>query len=141
VPYSKDYLNKELQSFLLNKNVKIYSAYYNNELIAAAMIIYSNNSAFYHHGASNRKYPNITASELLQWTAIKEAKQNGLRFYNFWGIAGAEKSKHPWSGLTKFKRGFGGYEEAYLHAQDHIINKKYWLNYLLETIRRIKRGY
>ncbi|MEI6597294.1 MAG: peptidoglycan bridge formation glycyltransferase FemA/FemB family protein [bacterium] len=142
VPYTKDYLNKELRSFLQNDKIKIYLAYYHKELIAAAMIVYANNSAFYHHGASIRKYSNITASELLQWTAIKEAKQNGLSYYNFWGIVKEEgNKKHPWSGLTKFKRGFGGFEEEYLHAQDYVLSIKYWLNYLIEITRKIRRGY
>lgn len=141
VPYTKDYLDKELQSFLQNDKIKIYLAYYRKELIAAAMIVYANDSAFYHHGASIRKYSNITASELLQWTALKEAKKNGLSYYNFWGIVREEEAKHPWAGLSKFKKGFGGREEEYLHAQDYVLSIKYWLNYLIEIIRKIKRGY
>jgi len=141
IPYAKDYLNKELQSFLQSDKIKIYLAYYHKELIAGAMIVYANNSAFYHHGASIRKYPNITASELLQWTAIKEAKNNNLSYYNFWGIVKAGKTDHPWAGLSKFKKGFGGFEEEYLHAQDYVLSIKYWLNYLIEIRRKIKRGY
>lgn len=141
VPYTKDYLNKELQSFLQNNKIKIYFAYYQKELIATAMIVYANSSAFYHHGASIRKYSNITASELLQWTAIKEVKRDGLAYYNFWGIVNEKEKKHPWAGLSKFKKGFGGFEEEYLHAQDYVLSKKYWLNYLIEMIRKIKRGY
>jgi len=141
VPYTKDYLNKELQSFLQNNKIKIYFAYYQKELIATAMIVYTNNSAFYHHGASIRKYSNITASELLQWIAIKEAKQNGLSYYNFWGIVNEREKKHPWVGLSKFKKGFGGFAEEYLHAQDYVLSTKYWLNYLIEITRKIKRGY
>jgi lipid II:glycine glycyltransferase (peptidoglycan interpeptide bridge formation enzyme) len=105
------------------------------------MIVYTNNSAFYHHGASIRKYSNITASELLQWIAIKEAKQNGLSYYNFWGIVREKEKNHPWAGLSKFKKGFGGFEEEYLHAQDYVLRVKYWLNYLIEITRKIKRGY
>ncbi|MDP2736806.1 MAG: peptidoglycan bridge formation glycyltransferase FemA/FemB family protein [bacterium] len=141
VPYTKDYLEKELQSFLQNDKIKIYLAYYHKELIAAAMVVYANNSAFYHHGASIRKFSNITASELLQWAAIEEAKKNGLSYYNFWGIVRGEGTKHPWAGLSKFKKGFGGFEEEYLHAQDYVLSIKYWLNYLIEIIRKIKRGY
>jgi len=141
VPYAKDYLEKELQSFLKNDKIKIYLAYYQKELIAAAMVVYANNSAFYHHGASIRKFSNITASESLQFEAIKEAKINGLSYYNFWGIVKEKETKHPWAGLSKFKRGFGGFEEEYLHAQDYILTVKYWLNYLIEIIRKIKRGY
>lgn len=141
IPFTKNYLEKELHSFLQSLKIKIYLAYYHKELIAAAMVVYANNSAFYHHGASIRKYPNITASELLQWAAIKEAKENGLAYYNFWGIVKVKENKHPWAGLSKFKRGFGGREEEYLHAHDYIISIKYWLNFLIEILRKNMRGY
>jgi len=141
VPFSEKYLAKELQSFLQSNKVKIYLAHYNDEPIAAAMIVYSNDSAFYHHGASIRKYSNITAAELLQWTAIQDAQLQGLKYYNFWGIAPAGENNHPWAGLTKFKTGFGGFSDQYLHAQDYILKNKYWLNYIIEKLRKIKRNY
>ncbi|GAI33015.1 unnamed protein product, partial [marine sediment metagenome] len=33
------------------------------------------------------------ASYLLQWEAIKEAKNRGCKLYNFWGIAEIESKK------------------------------------------------
>jgi len=59
----------------------------------------------------------------------------------FWGIAPENRPKHPWTGLTLFKTGFGGYKEEYLHCQDLPVTLKYWLNYTVEKMRRIKRGY
>jgi len=141
VPFTKDYLKKELAAFVKNDKIMLYFAYYQAEPIATAMIIFSHDSAFYHHGASSRKFTKAAASELIQWTAISEAKSRGLKFYNFWGIAPEASPNHPWAGLTKFKRGFSGKSEAYLHAQDYILTKKYWLNYLIEKLRKLKRGY
>jgi len=48
--------------------------------------------------------------------------------------------KHPWYGLTLFKMGFGGYEKEYVKTQDLPLSPKYWLNYIIEKIRKIKRG-
>ncbi|NCO79882.1 hypothetical protein CO116_03760 [Candidatus Falkowbacteria bacterium CG_4_9_14_3_um_filter_38_19] len=141
VPFSEDYIKKEFEIFSKENKILLYLAEYNKEIIAAAMIIFTNNSGFYHHGASTKKYPHITAAELIQWQAICEAKNRGLKLYNFWGIAPATGKNHPWSGLTMFKKGFGGFSEEYLHAQDLPLNKKYWINYLVEKIRTIKRGY
>jgi len=141
VPFSKNYLTEELRAFAPSGKIKIYLAFYNDELIAGAIIVYSCDSAFYHHGASNRKFSNINETELIQWQAILDAKNRGLKFYNFWGIAPDNEPKHPWAGLSKFKKGFGGVAEKYLHAQDYALTSKYWLNYLIEKLRKIKRGY
>ena len=141
VPFTKDYLKKELAAFVKNDKIMLYFAYYQAEPIATAMIIFSHDSAFYHHGASSRKFTKVAASELIQWTAIGQAKSRGLKFYNFWGIAPETAPNHPWTGLTRFKKGFGGFSEEYLHAQDYALTKKYWLNYLIEKLRKIKRRY
>ena len=118
----------------------MFIADYHDEPIAVAMIVISNGSAFYHHGASTQKFPKITASYLLRWQAIQYAQLRGCRYYNFWGISPVDKPKHPWAGLSLFKQGFGGFSEAYMHAQDYPLKSKYWLNLAIECARRIKRG-
>jgi len=47
---------------------------------------------------------------------------------------------HPWYGLTLFKMGFGGYKKEYVKTQDLPLSKKYWLNYIIENLRKTKRG-
>jgi len=52
-----------------------------------------------------------------------------------------EKSDHRFAGLSLFKRGFGGEDFEYLHAQDLIINyPKYLINYAIESIRKTIRN-
>lgn len=141
VPFSKEYIKKEFEIFTEKDKALLFLAYYRKELVATAVIIFSRHSAFYHHGASIRKYANIPASELLQWETIRECQKRGIKKYNFWGVVPENLTKHPWVGLSRFKRGFGGYEEEYLHVQDLPLTYKYWLNYAVEKLRRIKRGY
>ncbi|MEK7451286.1 MAG: peptidoglycan bridge formation glycyltransferase FemA/FemB family protein [Patescibacteria group bacterium] len=140
VPFSEDYLKKEFESFIGDNQVMLFFAEYKNEIISAAMIIFFGGSVFYHHGASSLKYPRSSASYLLQWEAIKEAKNRGCRFYNFWGIAPENNPKHPWAGLTLFKKGFGGFSEEYIPAHDFVIKYSYWFVCLIEKIRKIRRG-
>lgn len=141
VPFSRDYIKKEFEIFSKEKNILIFFAKYNDEVIATAMIIYCNGSGFYHHGASTRNHTAVPASEFLQWQAIREAKKRGMNLYNFWGVAPEDSVNHPWLGLSRFKKGFGGFCEEYIHAQDYPITMKYWLNFAVETFRRIKRRY
>lgn len=141
VPFSMDYLQKQFQALGPNDEILIFLGKYKENIVSSAVIVYWQNCAFYHHGASLSKYNKWPVSYLLQWEAIKEAKRRGCEFYNFWGIAPSEKKNHPWAGLTLFKQGFGGYKKEYVKNQDLPLSPVYWLTYLLELIRRFKRGF
>lgn len=120
-------------------NAHLYMASHNNELLSGAIVVNRGNQAIYHHGASIPSQ--IPASYLLQWKAIQKAKNEGLKFYNFWGIAPEENTNHPWKGLTLFKKGFGGTATEFIHAHDIALSPLYAVTYFHETIRRVKRGY
>ncbi len=139
IPFSRDYLKKEFDSFAPENRISIFFAKHGGQVLSSAIIVFYGNSAFYHHGAS--QYSKIPASYLLMWRIIREAKKRGCRKFNFWGIAPEDKPKHPWTGLTLFKTGFGGERQEYLHCQDLPITAKYWFNWIIETVRRRKRGY
>ncbi len=140
-PFAKSYLLKEFETFRTHGRVRFFFASHKGQTISTAMILFSSQSAFYHHGASSHAFSKINASCAVQWEAIREAKRRGCKFYNFWGIAPPDQPKHPWTGLSLFKMGFGGEAESYLHAQDKPLTKKYWINCLIETIRAYKRGF
>ncbi len=139
VPFSLNYLEKELESFLKDNNALIFLGRYRNEIMASAIIIYWQNFGFYHQGASDTKHSKIPVSYLLQWEAIKEAKKRRCDYYSFWGIAPEDKKNHPWAGLSLFKKGFGGRKEEYLKTADYVLSNKYWLNFFVEKMRKIKR--
>ena len=107
--------------------------------VSTAFIIFDQHAGYYHHGASSQAYPKIPASHLVLWSAILEAKRRGCRWFNFWGISPEDQPHHPWAGLSLFKKGFGGHAEAYVHAQDYVVHPRYWINWLIETIRRKRR--
>lgn len=140
VPFSEKYLINEFIGFIKDNQIVVWQANYHQEVISAALIVYYGGVGFYHHGASLLKYKHLPASYLLQWRAIKEAKARGCKLYNFWGIVNSTDEKHPWWGLSLFKKGFNGFEEDYLHAQDLILNWKYYITWMIETIRKKKRG-
>ena len=54
--------------------------------------------------------------------------------------SGVAKSRHPWAGLSLFKMGFGGYRKNYIKTQDFVLSSKYWLNFVIEKIRKHKRN-
>ena len=139
-PFSKKYLQTECEAFARDGHVLIAIGRIQDKIVSAAIVTLAHGSAFYHHGASDQShFPKIPAAHLLQWRIIQEAKHRGYRFYNFWGVVPETATNHPWHGLSVFKRGFGGFEEAYLHAQDLVLSPRYWLTWIIETIRRKRR--
>jgi len=144
VRFSKKYIEQEFYSFEKDNEVGVLRAYLpdNKQVDASAIVYFYGNSAAYRHGASLVQNKKLPTSYLLQWEAIREAKKRGLKYYNFWGIAPENCSdSHPFKGITHFKKGFGGFQKDLLPAQDYVVTPKYWLNWLVETLRSRKRGF
>lgn len=138
--HQKDFIKAEFDSFSRSKKASLYFCKHEGKIASAAMVILSRKSGFYHYGASDYNIK-IPASHLLQWHIINDLKTQGYHYYNFWGIAPDNKPKHPWWGLTVFKKGFGGKTIEFVKTQDFILKKTYFLNWIIETLRRIKRNY
>jgi len=152
-PYPKSYFRRQVEVFSERDQVSVIEAYLGEELLASAIIMYYGKVGAYHHGASSSKpeHRKIPASYLLQWEAIKEAQKRGCTHYNFWGIAPYDldekgkkvyqNPKHPFGGITHFKTGFGGERVDLMPCHDLVVSPKYWFNWLIETIRKWKRGF
>src|SRR3990167_2435606 len=140
-PFSQKYLRQEFELFAEDDAAALFFARYEGEIIAASMIIFYGNAAFYHHSGSVHRFEKMNGSYLLQWRVIQEAKRRGCEMYNFWGIAPDNVPKHPWAGLSLFKKGFGGFAEKYVPAQDKKLSAKYYLNFVVESVRRRRRGF
>jgi peptidoglycan pentaglycine glycine transferase (the first glycine) len=81
---------------------------FEGKALAANLMIDSFGTRTYLHGASSSENRNIMAPYALHWHLIKDAASKGMSAYDFWGIApvGAAED-HPWTGITRFKLGFG----------------------------------
>lgn len=139
VPFSRLSIEEEFRLFQKKDKIQLFLGKYENEILYAALILFSNGSAFYHHGASKIFPGKPSASHLVQWNAILEAKKRGCKFYNFWGVSPENKPYHPWAGASRFKKGFGGSLEAYVHAQDFVLNCKYMIPWTIESLRKAYR--
>lgn len=154
-PFSLQYMKNEFSAFSTDNQpiqqaqgcpectegqISLVLGKYRDEIVSGGIFVFWQGIEFYHHGASSLKYPKIPVSYLMLWEAIKEAKNRGCKKFNFWGIAPIEDKNHPWTGLTLFKMGFGGYKKEYIKTQDLPLSNKYWLNYIVERLRRTKRG-
>jgi len=112
--------------------------------IAGLLAFKFGREAIYMYGASAERGREHMPNYLLQWEAIKWARDQHCKIYDFWGIPdppgdeGDESEVSPINarsglrGVYWFKKGFGGREVDYPGAYDHIYNPllyKVWMRW------------
>lgn len=139
VPHSRRYLQTEFETLAPRGIAEMFWAKYQNDILSAAIVFSYGDTVTYVHGASVRS--GVPASYHLLWETIKEAKKDGYRYFDFWGIAPNDDPRHPWHGYSLFKKGFGGYPVGYVGAWDYSLSPKYWVVFGTEKFRRLVRKY
>ncbi len=129
-PHSDDYYRR--LSKLNSAFFRFYLAEYKNKTIAAYFVIFFGKTVSYIHGASTRQDKEAMAPHLLHWEIIKRAKEEGFKFYDFWGV-----DETKWPGMTRFKMSFGGKKIVYPGTFDLPVFKIWYRLYRLG--RGIKR--
>lgn len=108
-----------------------------DKILASAIVVFYQDVATYLFGGSSNENRQLMAPYKLQFEAMCEAKKRGCRYYDMFGIAPNDDPKHPWAGVTRFKRQFGGQEFTALGSWDRVFSPtKYFLFKLAEKIRR-----
>ncbi|HCC21849.1 TPA: hypothetical protein DEP86_00425 [Candidatus Uhrbacteria bacterium] len=107
-------------------SVRLMLADFEGQTLAAAVLAQFGDTMTYLHGASSSQYREVMAPYLLHWQAMLWAKEVGLSRYDFWGVAPEDSAAdHSWSGLTRFKLGFGGQRESNLGTWE-LPGSKFW---------------
>ena len=136
VEFSESFLLKQFEAFHKYGQVQLYTAKLGDEILAQNFMIFYGNEASYHYGVSTQLGTQYSGAPLLHMQAMRDARERGIKRYNFWGITGLDETKHRFYGVSQFKRSFGVQELKYLHAHDLVINKtKYRLNFAVEKLR------
>lgn len=113
--------------------IKLFLAEYEKKPIAAGLFSFFGDQVIYLHGSSASQNRHLMAPYLLQWQLIKEAKNRGFRFYDFYGIDPVK-----WPGVTRFKQGFGGQTKIYPGAFDLVFNN--WQYKFYKLARKLRRA-
>jgi len=133
--HPKSYYQKMLDT--MSENTQLLLAEYQGKVIAGGIFVYLDEWGIYYYGASDNEYRNLMAPYLIQWSAIKEAKNRGCKYYDFLGIAPENIKDHPWAGVTEFKKKFGGTVVNYPNAKEMILRPFwYWVYRIYKLIRR-----
>ena len=108
-------------------HLKILIAESQGQPLACMILTLYGSTATYLHGGSSNRMKESMAPYLLHWEAIRLAKNLGFAFYDFGGIAPENMLNHPWSGISRFKKGFGGFEVLFPGSFEMIFSP-IWYN-------------
>jgi len=94
-------------------------AEYEGTPLGAVIIVKYGRRAIYMYGASNNKERNRMPNYLLQWEAIRWAKEQGCEVYDFWGAPDEFVESDSLWGVWRFKSGFEGEVVRHVGAWDY----------------------
>ena len=109
--------------------------------IAASLIADYAGTRYYLQAAADDNLRKLSAGTVLVAQMIADAKDAGLKAFDFWGISPEGASpNHPWYGFTKFKKSFGGTPVEYAGTYDLVLKPaKYRAYQLLRKANRVRR--
>lgn len=119
--HTREYYCKAWDVLGKRQQACLFLAYAEGELLAGIFVSLLAGEAIYLYGASSNARRNLMPNYLLQWEAVRWAKQAGARRYDFWGIPATDEAEETMAGVYRFKRGWGGrivrflgnYEDVY----------------------------
>ncbi len=98
------------------------------EPVAMLILFYLHDRAWYLYGASRSVHRDRMPNHLLQWEAIRRAKERGCTVYDLWGAPDRLDESDPMWGVYLFKRGFGAELVRHIGAYDYAPSLAlYWL--------------
>ncbi len=131
--HNEDYHRKlwdELEKKSSGLKRDLLVAKYKGEVITAWMLFQLRDTMYYPYGASNRKYREVMANNLVMWEAIKLAKKRGCKYFDMWGALGLNPDKKdPWYGFHRFKEGYNPRQVEYMGTYDLIIRPGWYRIY------------
>ena len=119
-------------------------AEYGGEPLAAVMVFARGRRAWYFYGASADTQRERMPTYILQWEAIRWARQRGCLEYDLWGVPDADeatlessfasRSDGLW-GVYRFKRGFGGELRRAVGPWDRVYSAMIYRLYTIAAPR------
>ncbi len=120
---SLQYYTDVWKSFSQAGMLDILIANYEEKPIAALFLFHHQQNSWYLYGMSKQDERERMPNYLLQWEAIKLAKQLGCTRYDLWGAPDIFVPGDSMWGVYRFKEGFNGEVVRTLGAWDFVPNK------------------
>jgi len=118
--HTYEYYAQVWQLFRPLNQVQLLLAEHDGRLLAGIFLGIFARQGLYLYGASGNEQRQLMPNYLLQWEAIRRAKQQGALLYDFWGIPETEDATEAMAGVYRFKRGWGGRVVQFPGAYEHV---------------------
>lgn len=115
--HSLDYYRRAYELFYPRGECELLIAELEGEPLGGLMVFARGSRCWYFYGASSDQRRELMPTYLLQWQAMRWAREHGCTSYDLWGVPDVDepgleaqftgRSDGLW-GVYRFKRGFGG---------------------------------
>jgi lipid II:glycine glycyltransferase (peptidoglycan interpeptide bridge formation enzyme) len=93
------------------------------DTVAGLVLFRFGPTAWYMYGASSDRHRRHMPNQLLQWEAIRRAREAGCTTYDLWGAPDTLDESDPMWGVVRFKLGLGGQLAQGMGAWDFPTNR------------------
>ncbi|QQR59571.1 MAG: peptidoglycan bridge formation glycyltransferase FemA/FemB family protein [Candidatus Melainabacteria bacterium] len=96
-------------------------AHHEDELLGGLLLTHYGERATYLYGGVTNAKRQMMGGYALQWAAMKKAKEQGCKNYDFYGYVPHRSPEHRYSRFSQFKSQFGGRPFRFIGAQDYMF--------------------
>lgn len=145
--HTEGYYQAAYELFRGSGACKLFLAEYDGIPLASIMVFVSGSRSWYFYGASSNLHRDRMPTYLIQWEAMRWAREQGCLSYDLWGVPDEEadfleknftkRSDGLW-GVYRFKRGFGGELKRVCGPWDRVYSQTLYSLYTLRA--KLKAG-
>ncbi len=116
--HTLDYYLQAWRIFVPRSQARLLLAEYGGQLLAGIFVGLLGKQAIYLYGASSNEQRDLMPNHLLQWEAMRWAKQQGATQYDLWGLPATDNDDEAMAGVNRFKRSWGGEVVSFMGAYE-----------------------
>lgn len=131
--HGANYFRSQASTLLPGRDAGVYLVELEGQVIAAALVYRDQSCCYYAHAAASTAHRKLHPGSILLTHMIEDACLGPQTEVDLFGVAPLADEHHPWAGLSKFKRTFGGYQVDYCGTWELPIKP---VNYGLYSVAR-----
>jgi len=140
--HTKEYYRIAYELFQTSGECQLFLAEYEGLPLASIMVFVRGDRSWYFYGASSNQHRDRMPTYLVQWEAMRWARERGCLSYDLWGVPDEDaetlekeftKRNDGLWGVYRFKRGFGGEVKRVCGPWDRVYLPALYFLYTLRT--------